>query len=153
MTEAENSMPKQRGFQKGKSGNPAGKPPGTRNKMTLLAEALLDNEAEALARVAIDRALEGDPQALRLCLDRIVPPRKDRPISFAMPKIESASDAAGAMAAILAAVADGSITAGEAEGVTRLVETYVKVLEASEFEDRLTALEAKEQGGDKTPYR
>jgi Family of unknown function (DUF5681) len=104
MTEAENSAPKQRGFQKGKSGNPAGKPKGTRNKMTLLAEALLDDEAEALARVAIDRALEGDPQALRLCLDRIVPPRKDRPISFAMPKIGSAKDAAGAMAAILAAV-------------------------------------------------
>ena len=48
MNEAENSAPKQRGFQKGRSGNPAGKPPGTRNKMTLLAEALLDNEAEAL---------------------------------------------------------------------------------------------------------
>ena len=120
--------------------------------MTLLAEALLDNEAEALARVAIDRALEGDPQALRLCLDRIVPPRNDRPISFAMPKIGSAKDAAGAMAAILAAVADGSITSGEAEGVTRLVETYVKVLEASEFEDRLTALEAKEQGSAKTHH-
>jgi hypothetical protein len=73
----------------------------------------------------IDRALEGDPQALRLCLDRIVPPRRERPISFAMPKIGSAKDAAGAMAALIAAVADGSITAGEAEGVTRLVDAYV----------------------------
>ena len=67
-----NSEPKQRGgFQPGQSGNPAGKPKGARNKTTLAVEALLDGEAEALTRKAIERALEGDSVALRLCLERI----------------------------------------------------------------------------------
>jgi hypothetical protein len=72
-------------FRKGQSGNPSGRPRGARNKATLAVEALLDGEAEALTRKAIERALEGDTTALRLCLDRLLPPRKDRLVSFAMP--------------------------------------------------------------------
>jgi hypothetical protein len=70
-------------FRKGQSGNPSGRPRGARNKTTLAVEALLDGEAEALTRKAIERALEGDTTALRLCLDRLLPPRKGRPVSFA----------------------------------------------------------------------
>jgi hypothetical protein len=79
-------------FRKGQSGNPSGRPRGARNKATLAVEALLDGEAEVLTRRAIERAKEGDSVALRLCLERILPPRKDRPVSFALPKIESAAD-------------------------------------------------------------
>ena len=77
-------------FRKGQSGNPSGRPRGARNKTTLAVEALLDGEAEVLTRKAVERAKEGDSVALRLCLERILPPRKDRPVSFALPKIESA---------------------------------------------------------------
>jgi len=80
-------------FRKGQSGNPSGRPRGARNKTTLAVEALLDGEAEVLTRKAIERAKDGDSVALRLCLERILPPRKDRPVSFALPKIESAADA------------------------------------------------------------
>jgi Family of unknown function (DUF5681) len=66
-------------FEPGKSGNPAGKLKGTRNKTTLAVMALLDGEAETITRKAIQLAKEGDLTALRLCLDRIAPPRKDRP--------------------------------------------------------------------------
>jgi hypothetical protein len=55
-------------WKKGQSGNPAGPPKGTRHKATIAAEALLDGEVEALTRKAIERALEGDGVALRLCL-------------------------------------------------------------------------------------
>jgi hypothetical protein len=72
-------------------------------------EALLDGEAEALTRKAIERAKEGDSVALRLCLERILPPRKDRPVSFSLPKIESAADAGKASTAILTAVATGDV--------------------------------------------
>ena len=60
----------------------------------MLAEALLDGEAEALTRKAIEKALAGDGVALRLCLERVLPARKERPISFSMPAIASADDAA-----------------------------------------------------------
>ena len=83
---------KQRGrpFEKGMSGNPSGRPRGSRNATTLALEALLDGQAQALTQKAIDFALSGDMPALRLCLDRILPPRKDRPVSFTLPEINSA---------------------------------------------------------------
>ena len=55
---------------------------GARHKATVAAEALLDGEAEALTRKAVEMALAGDGTALRLCLDRIIPPRRERPVRF-----------------------------------------------------------------------
>jgi len=63
-------------FRKGRSGNPNGRPAGARNKATETAELLLDGEAAALTRKAVELALAGDAMALRLCLDRIIPPRR-----------------------------------------------------------------------------
>src|SRR5580658_7817805 len=131
---SENTGQKQGGrFRKGQSGNPAGKPKGARHKATMAAEALLDNEAEALTRKAIERAKEGDSVALRLCLERILPARKDRAVSFALPKIESAADAGKASTAILTAVATGDVTPLEAEAVLRLLEGHAKVLEVRDL--------------------
>ena len=129
-------------FQKGVSGNPAGKPKGARHKATLAAEALLDGEAEALTRKAVERAMEGDTVALRLCLERIIPARRDRPVSFELPKIDRPADAVAASAAILAAVADGSLTPSEAAEISKLVEGFVRTVEVTELEARIAALEA-----------
>src|SRR3984957_8256186 len=92
-------------FRKGKSGNPNGRPQGSRNATTLALETLLDGQATALTQKAIDLALAGDMAALRICLDRILPPRKDRPVTFTLPPINSAHDAAATVTAVLAAVA------------------------------------------------
>jgi hypothetical protein len=142
---AANTARNQRGrpFVKGQSGCPAGKPKGARHRTTLAAEALLDGEAEALTRKVIELALSGDSTALRLCLDRILPPRRERPVSFIPPTLESAGDAVGAMAAIIAAVAAGEISPGEATELSKLVQGYVVALEASEFDQRLRAIEAR----------
>jgi len=128
-------------FSKGRSGNPAGKPRGARHRTTLAAEALLDGEAEALTRKVVEMALAGDSTAMRLCLDRILPPRRERPFNFKLPALQSAGDAAGAMAAIASAVASAEITAGEAGELAKLVEAFVRALEASELDQRLRALE------------
>src|SRR5882724_7400573 len=69
-------------FQKGVSGNPAGCPLSARNRATALAEQLLEGEAERLVRQAIDRAMEGDVLAMRLCLDRILPVLRGRRIQL-----------------------------------------------------------------------
>ena len=128
-------------FQKGKSGNPSGRPPGSRNKTTLAVDALLDGEAETLTRKAIEKAKDGDIAALRLCLDRIAPVRKDRPVTFSFPLVASAADAAKASVALLAAVSAGEITPSEAVEIGRLLETYVRTLEITELEQRLNKLE------------
>src|SRR5918995_1704061 len=65
-------------------GNP-GRPKGSRHKSTLAAAALLDDEADAITRKAIELAKKGNPVALKLCLDRIAPPRKGRPVPFDLP--------------------------------------------------------------------
>ena len=57
------------GFQKGQSGNPRGRPAGSRNNATLACEALLEGQAEALTQKAVDMALAGDTVALKLCLE------------------------------------------------------------------------------------
>ena len=122
------------------AGNP-GKPKGTRHKATRAALALLDGEAEALTRQAVTMALEGDGAALRLCLERIAPPRKDAPVAFTLPPMQSAADAAKAAGAVLDAVADGDLTPTEGAHIMGLVETYRRTLETSELEARVAALE------------
>ena len=77
-------------FRKGRSGNPKARPPGARNKATEIAEILLDGEAEALTRRAVELALAGEATALRLCLERIIPPRRGRPVQLGLPPVRNA---------------------------------------------------------------
>jgi hypothetical protein len=128
-------------FKPGQSGNPAGRPRGSRNATTVALESLLDGQAEALTNKVVELALDGDMAALRLCMDRILPPRKDRPVTFALPSIESASDAAAVTSAILSAVASGEITPADAGEIGKLVEAYVKAFETAELAERLERLE------------
>lgn len=123
-------------------GNP-GKPRGARHKATQAALALLDGEAGALTRKAVEMALAGDTTALRLCLERIAPPRRDAPVQFDLPPMESALDAARAAAAVLEAVAAGDLTPTEGAHLMGLVETYRRTLETSELEARVAALEGQ----------
>ena len=133
-------------FAKGVSGNPAGKPKETRHKITQAAEVLLDAQADALTHKAVAMALGGDPQAMRMCLDRILPPRKTRPIKFDMPAVETTSDLVAALGSVIAAVATGKLTPDEGSAVAGLIETKRKAIEVSELDARLTALErAKEE--------
>jgi hypothetical protein len=128
-------------FKPGQSGNPGGRPRGSRNKTTLAVEALLDGEAEVLTRKAIELAKAGDLSALRLCLDRIAPARKDRPVHFELPKLERAADAVAASAAIVAAVASGELTPSEASELSKVIDAFTRAMETHDFEDRLSRLE------------
>ena len=119
-------------FRPGQSGNPAGRPKGARNRSTIAAESLLEGEAEALTRKAISLALAGDTTALCLCIERLVPPRKDRPITFELPPIASAADVANAVAAVLQAVAEGRVTPNEAMAVTGLIEALGRAIPTAE---------------------
>ena len=129
-------------FVPGQSGNPAGKAKGTRNKTTLAIEALLEGEADAITRKAIEMAKAGDGPALRMCLDRLAPPRKDSPVCFDLPPIKSVADAVKASSALLSAVAGGDVTPDEAARIMSLLTSHKVLVETGEFERRLEILEA-----------
>jgi hypothetical protein len=142
---ADKATEKQRGrpLQRAVSGNPAGRALGSRNRATIALEALLDGEGEAITRKAIELAKDGDMGAIRICLDRIFPPRKDRPVTFNVPRIETAADAAKAPAALTEAAATGELTPSEASLIGQLVDGVVRALDASELTRRIEALEQR----------
>jgi len=140
---ADKTGTQQRGrpFKPGQSGNPAGRPKGARNTTTLAVEALLDGEAEQLTRKVIELAKRGDIVALRLCMDRILPTRKDRPVTFDLPPVNSPEDAARIASAVLTAVATGELTPAEASEICKLIDTWVRAFETAELAERLERLE------------
>jgi hypothetical protein len=129
-----------RPFTKGVSGNPAGRPVGARNAATELAQALLDGEADALVRRCVELALDGNPAAMKLCLERLVP-RRGRAVKLEMPEIATAADIAPAIGAIARSVAEGGLSPYDGAELSRIVESWVRALEAGEFERRLKELE------------
>lgn len=122
-------------------GNP-GKPQGARHRVTRAVEELLEGQSEAITQKAVELALEGDSTALRLCIERIAPARKDAPVNFELPPIQNARDASEAAQAVLQAVSQGVVTPLEAATIMALVEQYRRVLETTELERRISALEA-----------
>ena len=134
-------------FRKGESGNPAGKPKGARHKLTVLAEKLMADDAEAIVRKVVEAAKGGDLTAARLVLDRIAPARRDNPVSFDLPEITTAAEASKVIAALLAAVGMGEVTPSEAIDISRIVEAFTKAHELSELESRIAALEERQKDG------
>ena len=141
-------------FSKGTSGNPSGRPAGSRNHATLLMESLLEGEAEQLTRKAIELALAGDITALRLCLERLVPPRKDRPIHLLLPPIENVQQISLAMARVCAAIGEGEITPTEGEVLSNILAAHKTVLMTGDIGRRMDELErrmSKKDGTAATP--
>jgi hypothetical protein len=132
-------------FQKGESGNPAGRPRGSRNRATLLMESLLADDAEAIGRKAIEMAKQGDMAAIRLCMDRLSPPRKGEPVAFELPPLDKPADSVAAAATIVAAVAAGELTPSEGADLAKVIDVYVRAIETKAFDERLTKLEETTQ--------
>jgi Family of unknown function (DUF5681) len=147
MTDAANTTRKQAGrpFRKGQSGNPAGRPCGSRNQASLMAEKLMADDSEAVVRSVIDAAKSGDMVAARLVLERLCPVRKGRPVILDLPKIEGVNDVAAALGAVAKAMTSGEITPDEAATVAGVLEVKRRALETVELERRLTALEARRE--------
>ena len=107
-------------FQKGETGNPAGRPRGARNRTTVLLENVLADDAEAITRKAIELAKAGEIAALRMCLDRLVPAPKHEPVVFDLPPLHTAADSVAAAPKLVAAVADGDLTPSEAMDLAKV---------------------------------
>ena len=141
------TAPKQlRGFQKGQSGNPAGRAQGSRSKSTLFAEAILENDREGIIDAVVNAAKNGDPTAMRLCVERLVPLRKGRPVVFDLPPVKTAADVVGAVGELARAMAAGELTTDEASAAASVIEMHRRAIETTEIEQRLRAVEEAQQG-------
>lgn len=133
-------------FRPGQSGNPQGRPKGSKNKVTLLAQTLLEGQAEALVQKLISKALSGNLTALRLCIERLLPPSRNHPVKFTLPNKIDAEGLVKTSALLLRHVAQGKLTPEEASRVSGLIEVHRNTLELEDIEKRLQALESN---GDK----
>ena len=128
-------------FKEGNTIGAAGKPRGCKNKATRAMEALLDDEGEKITRKAIDLAMAGDQAALRLCMERLLAPCKDRPVTLDLPPMTCTENIAQASANIIVAVSEGQITPSEANRVMQLVEVSRRTIESEQLEQRIERLE------------
>ncbi len=109
----------------------------------MLLEALLDGKAEELTTKAITMAQGGDPAMMRLCIERLIPPRKDRPINFELPPLKTTQDASLAMLKILEGVARGELTPSEASEISKVIENYADTVRLTDLEQRISEMEQK----------
>ncbi len=141
----DNAAPRHSGqWKKGQSGNPAGMPKGTRHRATQLAEKLMEDDAENIVRAVVNAAKAGDPTAMRLCVERLVPLRKGRPVVFDLPPVKTASDIAGAVGTLATAMAAGELTTDEASAAASVIEMHRRAIETTEIEVRLQRLEERQ---------
>ena len=132
--------PKRQGFQPGKSGNPAGRPKGIKDRRSALREKLLPH-ADQLIEMVTTFAKSGDMQAMKIVMDRIIPPLREEAIHVTIPKIASADDCTRAQAAVVNAVAAGELMPGEGQVMSGLIEAQRRAYETSELSKRLQAIE------------
>jgi hypothetical protein len=118
-----------------------GRPKGSLNKKTMLLDDLLQEFGPALMKTCIKKGLEGDPTALRLCIERLVAPRRDSRVKLPLPKIESIRDAQAAMGRIVRATGAGKISPQSALTMTETLKANVQVIESCDLERRIEQLE------------
>ncbi len=107
----------------------------------MAVQALLEGEAEALTRKCIELAMEGDMAALRLCMERLAPAMKSRPVQLSMPSVETADDVLKAQAVMIRAMAAGEVTPDEAATIAGVLDAKRKALETADLEQRISRLE------------
>ena len=135
-------MPKKARGRPFQRGNP-GRRPGSRNKTTRLLEQLAEGHAEQLMQKAGDMALNGEVACLRMMLDRVSPPRKDRPVDIDTPPIKTSEDLHMAIDSIWSAPRDGRLTPAEAGAIAEVLERLTRVIEFQDAVKRIEALEKK----------
>jgi hypothetical protein len=133
-------------FQPGQSGNPAGRPTGARSKAMLALDALAEGEVSEVVRAMLAKAKEGDTSAAALLFARTWPARKGRPTPLPLPIVQSAADVTAARAVVIEALADGTLSAEEAQSVSGVLEDQRRAIETESLERRIAALESAKEG-------
>jgi len=130
-------------FKPGQSGNKAGRPQGSRNKVSIILDGMLQKEAEAILNKAVKLALNGNSIMIRALIDKLIPNRKENPVKIRLPTIATAADLPKITATILKAAGAGKITISEAANFSKIVDSHRSALEIFEIQTRLSNIENK----------
>lgn len=122
-----------------------GRPPGSRNKTTRVYQDILDIHGENLIKKCLYLAHQGNPTALRLCMEQVIPARRHRTVQFKVPSVKTLADVDAASESVLREVAKGQLTPAEGQDVAGLLEGRRRVIETQEMEERIRALEQAHQ--------
>lgn len=122
-------------------GNP-GRAKGSRNKGALMAQEMLQGEADALVQRAVQLAMSGNASIMKLCMDRLVPLRRERTVEFEIGHLETAKDAVLAAGRVTEMVAAGELTPSEGQALSSIIENQRRAIETAELERRILVLEA-----------
>ena len=133
-------MTKDTKFKPGQSGNPNGKPKGAKDKRTEL-RGLLQPHAKELVNKVVEKALEGDTTALRLCLDRLIPPYRAGNISVVLDEIEGTLTEKGEK--IISAMGSGQITPSDASSMLTALAAQSRIIEIDNLDQRVKTLEQR----------
>src|SRR5512143_471448 len=127
-------------FKPGQSGNPAGRKPGT-GKVNEYRK-LLESKLPDLVSVLVEQTLAGEPAALKMCFDRLIPPYRPeaRPVEFAMPEQLSLVDIGKS---IIESIGTGSISPDQGAAVLSVLAGQARLIEVEELERRIAALEGE----------
>ena len=121
-------------------GNP-GRRPGSKNRSSQLAAALVEGDMEALLRTAIQLARAGNVPMLKFLLSRTMP--RDRVVKLDLPDMVFADDGVEALGCVMRAVAEGTITPGEGAALATIIKSYTDAIDLADAVKRLDVLEAK----------
>ena len=118
-----------------------GRPRGSRNKVTSVCQQTLDNHAEALTKKCLVLAFQGNPTAMRLCMERLMPARRQRTLQFKLPPLKTIDNVAAASEAVVNGVARGQLTPVEGQAFSGMLEGRRRTIETEELAQRIRALE------------
>ncbi len=129
-------------FKKGNSGNPSGRPRGVKDKRSEMRDLLRPHAAELIQK-AVDLAKDGDTTALRICIDRLIPPARESAIELSIPETSTISACLAAQVLVVAAVSSGNLLPGEGQALSTLIEHQRRALETQQLEQRMKIIEDK----------